>query len=64
MNPLMNTLGVAPKKSIVEQFREFKSSFTGDPQAKLNELVASGKYSKQQVEKATLLANMVKNMRR
>lgn len=44
-NPLLQSFGVSSKsnnKNIVEQFKEFKNSFQGDPQAKINELLTSG----------------------
>ena len=64
-NPLVGMLNrgkvaQSNQKSIAAKFREFKSSFTGDPQAKINELVASGKVSQAQVDQATQLANLIK----
>ena len=64
-NPLVGMLNrgkvnTSNQKSIAAQFREFKSSFIGDPQAKINELVASGKVSQAQVDQATQLANLIK----
>lgn len=65
-NPLMNLLGGSSKgvssgnKSIVQQFIEFKNSFKGDPQQKLNELISSGKVTQEQVDQATQLANLIK----
>lgn len=63
-NPLLSLLGVVNKrpKSIVEQFRDFKSSFKGDPHARINELLASGKITKEQLNQATEMANMIKGM--
>lgn len=63
-NPLLNRMQGAqsqPKqKSVVEMFREFKADFTGDPQKRLDELMASGQYTQEQLDKATELANLVK----
>lgn len=63
-NPLLSLSGVVNKrqKSIVEQFREFRCSFNGDPQARINELLASGKITQSQLNQATELANMIKGM--
>lgn len=64
-NPLAQRFGVVPQakpKSIVEQFREFRQSFTGDPQAKINEMLASGQVTQAQVKQATELANLIKAM--
>lgn len=63
-NPLLSLSGVVSQrpKSIVEQFRDFKSSFKGDPHARINELLASGKITKEQLNQATEMANMIKGM--
>lgn len=64
-NPLVGMLNrgkmnTSNQKSISAQFKEFKSSFTGDPQARINELIASGRVSQAQVDQATQLANLIK----
>lgn len=63
-NPLLGLSGVSGQrtKSIVEQFRDFRGSFKGDPQARINELLASGKITQSQLNQATELANMIKGM--
>ena len=63
-NPLLSLSGVVNKrpKNIVEQFRDFRGSFKGDPQARINELLASGKITQEQLNQATEMANMVKGM--
>jgi hypothetical protein len=64
-NPLLQTLGVSSKsnnKNIVEQFKEFKNSFQGDPQAKINELLTSGKVTQEQINQATEMANLIKGL--
>lgn len=63
-NPLLSNSGVVNKrqKSIIEQFRDFRSSFKGDPQARINELLSSGKITKEQLNQATEIANMIKGM--
>lgn len=63
-NPLLSISGVVNKrpKSIVEQFRDFRGSFKGDPQARINELLASGKITQEQLNQATEMANMIKGM--
>ena len=64
-NPLMNILGVssqARNKSIVEQFRDFRNSFKGDPQAKINEMLSSGQITQSQLNQATEMAKMVQVM--
>lgn len=64
-NPLFSSLGVVQspaKRSIVDQFKEFRQSFTGDPQAKLDELLASGKVTKEQINNATMLVEMMRGL--
>lgn len=64
-NPLLQTLGVSSKsnnKNIVEQFKEFKNSFQGDPQAKINELLTSGRVTQEQINQATEMANLIKGL--
>ena len=64
-NPLLQTLGVSSKsnnKNIVEQFKEFKNSFQGDPQAKINELLTSGRVTQSQINQATEMANLIKGL--
>ena len=63
-NPLLSLSGVSSQrpKSIVEQFRDFRGSFNGDPQARINELLASGKITQSQLNQATELANMIKGI--
>lgn len=65
MNPLMNLVGVFDKsqKSIVEQFKEFRNSFKGDQQDKINEMLASGQITKQQLNEATEITKMIKGLR-
>ena len=64
-NPLINILGVSSKtnnKSIVEQFKDFRNSFKGDPQAKINEMLSSGQITQSQLNQATEMAKLVQGM--
>ena len=64
-NPLINILGVSSKtinKSIVEQFKDFRNSFKGDPQAKINEMLSSGQITQSQLNQATEMAKFVQVM--
>ena len=64
-NPLMSVLGVSSQtnsKSIVEQFKDFRNSFKGDPQAKINEMLSSGQITQSQLNQATEMAKMVQVM--
>lgn len=64
MNPLMNIVGVSNtnNKSIIEQFKDFKNSFKGDPQQKINEMLASGQITQQQLNQATEMAKLLRSM--
>ena len=64
-NPLMSVLGVSSQtnsKSIVEQFKDFRNSFKGDPQAKINEMLSNGQITQSQLNQATEMAKMVQVM--
>lgn len=64
MNPLMNIVGVpnTNNKSIIEQFKDFKNSFKGDPHQKINEMLASGQITHQQLNQATEMAKLIRSM--
>ena len=62
-NPLLRVALVSRKndsKSIVEQFKEFRNSFNGDTQAKIDELLASGRVTQFQINQAIGMANLMK----
>lgn len=64
-NPLMSVLGVSPQtrnKSVAEQFKDFRNSFKGDPQEKINEMLSSGQITQSQLNQATEMAKMVQVM--
>lgn len=46
-------------QSIVEAYKQFRNSFTGDPQQKINDMLNSGQVTQEQVNQATQLAHMV-----
>lgn len=55
-NPLFNALGggqmpgaMGQFQNMVQQFRQFRQSFQGDPKAEVEKLVQSGKISQQQL---------------
>lgn len=73
MNPLLKMFGgngvpqsqgtvaapaVSGKKSLVESFREFKSGFSGNPEAEIKKLVDGGKVTMQQVDLLTSIVQM------
>lgn len=48
--------------NIMEAFRNFKNTFQGDPEAKVKELLASGKMSQQQFDQFANQARYFMNM--
>lgn len=64
-NPLAQRFGVASQakpKSFAQQFSEFRRSFSGDPQAKINEMLANGQVTQAQVNQATEMAKLIAGM--
>lgn len=46
----------------IEDFINFKNSFTGDPQAVVNQMIASGQISKQDYDAAAAMARQFQMM--
>lgn len=47
---------------MIQQFNQFKNSFTGDPKAEVEKLVASGKISQQQLNQLQNMAMQFQSM--
>ncbi len=60
MNPLYNQM--PPNNSLLQRFRQFQSSFHGDPQQQVQQLLNSGKVSQQQYDNAVRMANQLRQM--
>lgn len=59
MNPLRNN----NQRNMLQQFMDFKRSMQGqNPQAVLNQLMNSGKYTQQDLERAKTMAEQFKNL--
>ena len=60
-NPLYSLLGGG--NSLIQQFNQFKNSFTGDPRQQIQQLLNSGRMTQQQyndlVQKANQIAPML-----
>lgn len=60
-NPLISNQnrqnGGNPITSILQQFQNFRSTFTGDPKAKVQELLNSGKMTQDQLERLEAMAS-------
>lgn len=65
-NPLFNLLGgnkMPPNMAnLIQQFQQFKSTFQGNAQQQVQQLLNSGKVSQQQYNQAVQMANALKGM--
>ena len=57
MNPNM-----ANFMNLLNQFRQFKSSFTGDPRQQVQQLLNSGQMSQTQLNQLVQMANQFQNL--
>lgn len=66
-NPLYNLLGgqafvPANMRGILNQFQQFKNSFSGDPKQTVQQLLNSGRISQAQYDQAVQMANQLQNI--
>ena len=61
MNPIFNFVNKGAS-DIVNQFLNFYKNFNGDPNKELNNIINSGKYSKEEIEDAIKKAKQIENM--
>ena len=68
-NPLFKALGggqlpgpLGNMQNMVSQFRQFASSFQGDPQQKVQQMLQSGQMSQDQYNKLYQMAMQFKNL--
>ena len=67
-NPLMSMMGsqmpgpMGNFMQVMQQFNQFRSTFQGDPKAKVQELVRNGQMSQQQFEQFSRMANDFQKM--
>lgn len=68
-NQLFNMLGgnkqqnmPFDKNNFMSKFNQFRQSFQGDPQQKVQELLNSGKMSQEQFNKLSQMANQIQHM--
>lgn len=62
MNPLFNAF--QNKNPMVEQFKQFRSSFKGDAKEQVQQMLNSGQISQEQYNKAVEMAKQLQNMMR
>lgn len=51
-----------PYQNFMQQFQEFKKTFSGNPQEQIQQLLNSGKITQQQYNEAVQKANMLKSI--
>lgn len=63
-NPFFNALGGNRQGggfgTLMQQYRQFRQSFTGDPKAEVEKLLQSGQLSQQQLDMVQGMANQFK----
>lgn len=69
MNNLYNALsGNVPMfgnmQNFINQFNQFKNTFSGDPQQKVQQMLQSGQITQEQLNKAQSLAQQIQGMMR
>lgn len=51
-----------PYQNFMQQFQEFKKTFSGNPQEQIRQLLNSGKITQQQYNEAVQKANMLRSI--
>lgn len=65
MNPLYNTFNqgrMGQMQNVIQQFRQFKQTFRGDPRQQIQQLLNSGKVSQAQYNQAVQMANQFRQL--
>lgn len=66
MNQLYKAIGSNPQLgnmgNIVQQFQQFKSTFKGDPQQQIQQLLNSGRVTQEQYNQAVQMAKALQSM--
>ena len=60
-SPLFNQLNPMPRNNIIQQFMEFKKTFTGDPKQMVQNMLNTGKISQTQLNQYANQANQIYN---
>lgn len=63
-SPVFNAMGGANNSpmQMIQQFRQFKSNFKGNPEEEIQKMLQSGKISQEQLNKAQQMANQFQSM--
>lgn len=65
MNSLFNSLGgnsMGNPFQMINQFMQFKNSFSGNPQEEVQKLINSGKFTQKQIDQAQDMARAFQSM--
>lgn len=62
LNNNSNISNSMPNNNLVEQFKRFKSTFSGNPRDMINQMLNSGRFSNAQIEQAKGLAKQLQGM--
>lgn len=63
MNSLFNTmLGNTPMGNLINQYQNFRRTFNGDPQKKIQEMLNSGQITQAQVDQARSMATQFQKL--
>lgn len=59
-NDLNNSFNINPINNFLNQFNNFRSTFNGDPETQVKQLIQSGQMSQQQFEQIAQMANQLR----
>lgn len=63
MNSLFNIMmGNTPVGNLISQYQNFRNTFKGDPQQKIQEMLNSGQITQQQLNQAQNMATQFKKL--
>ena len=62
LNNNSNISNSMPNNNLIEQFKRFKSTFSGNPRDMINQMLNSGRFSNAQIEQAKGLAKQLQGM--
>lgn len=57
-----NTTSGATNNNLIEQFKRFRSTFSGNPRDMINQMLNSGRFSNAQIEQAKSLAKQLQGL--
>lgn len=63
-NPFFNPFGMPFGNNVMNQFNQFRSTFQGDPQQKVQELLNSGQMTQAQYQQLSQMAQVFQQLMR